>query len=116
MGRGAILPPVSIVALPPAAPAGTPQRNTEIIAIPPAHGASTVIRSTGVQKPAPAVARRTMTMPITTIPMGVGQGLMIRSTNARKPAPLAEIPARNTQTTPTQTATANVTIAARLSP
>ena len=42
-----------------------------------------------------------------------GRKRTIRSTSARKPAPLAAIPVRNMQTTPTKTATANVTIAAQ---
>ena len=113
MGRGAILPPVSTAERHPAALVGTPQRNTEIIAIPPAHGANIVIHSTDVQKLARPAAHLLMTMLTIAIPMGAGQGLTIRSTSARKPAPLAEIPVRNMQTTPTQTATADVTTAAQ---
>ena len=67
MVPGAILLPVSTAERHPAALAGTPQRNTEIIVIPPAHGASIQIRSIAEAKPAPAAARRPMTMPTTAI-------------------------------------------------
>ena len=62
MERGAILPPVSIAALPPAAPAGTPQRSIAVTAIPLVHGASIRIRSIAEAKPAPAAARLPTTM------------------------------------------------------
>ena len=113
MERGAILPPVSTAVLQPAAPADTALRITVIIAILPVRGASTAIPSTAEARLVPAAAHQPMTTPITAIPMGAGQGLMIRSTSARKRAPLAEIPVRNMQTTPTQTATASATIAVR---
>ena len=57
MGRGAILPPVNIAVLQPAAPAGTPQQSIAVIAIPLVHGASIRIRSIAEAKPAPAAAR-----------------------------------------------------------
>ena len=68
MGRGAIIRTASIAERHPAALVDTPQRNTEIIVIPPAHGASIQIRSIAEAKPAPAAARRPMTMPTTAIP------------------------------------------------
>ena len=54
MERGAILPPVSIVVLQPAALADTPQQSIAVIAIRQVLGASTVIPSIDVRKPAPA--------------------------------------------------------------
>ena len=113
MDLGAILLPASTAERHPAVLVGTPQRNTEIIAIPLAHGASTVIRSTDVQKPARPAAHLPMIMQITAIPTVRGQEPTIRSTSAQKRALPVVIPARNMQTTPTRTATANVTTAVR---
>ena len=113
MGRGAILPPVSIVARPPAALADTAPRTTVRIPIPPVHGTSTAMPSTAEARLVPAAARRPMTMPTTVIPMAHGPERTIRSTSARKPALPAAILAMNTLTTPTRTVTASATIAAR---
>ena len=113
MDLGAILLPVNIAERHPAVLVGTPQRNTEIIAIPLAHGASTAIPSTDVQKPAPAAARRPMTMLTTAILMVHGPERMIRSTNARKPALLAKHPVKNTPTMWMPTAMESATIAAQ---
>ena len=115
MERGAIIRTASIAERHPAAPVDTALRITVIIAILPVRGASTAIPSTAEARLVPAAAHRPMTTPITAIPMGAGQGLMIRSTSARKRAPLAEIPVRNMQITPTQTATANATTAVQWS-
>ena len=115
MGIGAIIAAPSTPAARRVIPAGIALRTMVAIATQQVHGVSILTRSTAEAKPAPAAARRTMTMPITAIPMGAGQGLMIRSTSARKRAPLAEIPVRNMQTTPTQTATANATTAVQWS-
>ena len=115
MVPGVIIRTASIAERHPAAPADTALRITVIIAILPVRGASTAIPSTDVQKPAPAAARRPMTMPTTTILMVRGQERMIRSTNARKPARLAKHPVKNTPTRWMPTATANVTTAAQRS-
>ena len=98
MAPGAILPPVSTAVLPPAAPAGTPQRSIAVIAIRQALGASTVIPSTGVQKPALAAAHRPMTMLTTAIPMARGYRTAKRSISAPRRARPAVIPAMNTLT------------------
>lgn len=115
MERGAILPPASIAALPPAAPAGTLQQSIAVTAIRRAHGASTVIPSIDARKPAPAAAHRPMTTPITAILIVHGRKQTMRSTNARKPARLAKHPVKNTLTMWMPTAMANVTTAAQRS-
>ena len=115
MERGAILPPVSIAALPPAAPAGTPQRSIAVITIPLARGANTVIRSIGARKLAPAAAHRPMTMLTTAILMVHGRKQTMRSTSARKPARFVRLPVKNTLTMWIPTATASATIAAQRS-
>ena len=113
MGRGAILPPVNIAVLQPAAPAGTPQQSIAVIAIPLVHGASIRIRSIAEAKPAPAAVRQPMTMLTTAILMVHGSERMIRSISARKPARLVKHPVKNTPTMWTPTAMANVTTAAQ---
>ena len=116
MERGAILPPVSIAALPPAAPAGTPQRSIAVITIPLARGANTVIRSTDVQKPVRPVARLPMIMQITAIPTVRGFRTAKRSISVPRRARPAETPVMSMPTMWILTATANATIAARPSP
>ena len=113
MERGAIIRTTSIAERHPAAPVGTPQRNTEIIAIPLAHGASTVIRSTDVQKPVRPVARLPMTMLTTAIPMVHGRKQTMRSISAQKLARFVRLPVMNTPTMWMPTATASATIAAQ---
>ena len=88
----------------------------EITATQPVRGASILTPSTAEARLVPAAARRPMTMPTTAILMVRGQERTIRSTNAQKRALLVEIPARNMQTTPTQTATGSVMTAAQPSP
>ena len=113
MVRGAILPPVSTAVLPPAAPAGTPQRSIAAITIPLAHGASTVIRSIAEAKPAPAAAR----LPTTTLTIRIatvrGFRTMRCGISVPRRARLAEILAMNMQTTPMRTAMESATIAAQ---
>ena len=116
MGRGAILPPVSIVALPPAAPAGTPQQSIAVTAIRQALGASTVIPSTGVQKPALAAAHRPMTMLTTAILTVRGCRTAKRSISAPRRARPAETLVTSMPTTSTRTATESATTAAQPSP
>ena len=69
MDLGAILLPASTAERPLAVPVDIALRITVIIAILPVRGASTAIPSTDVQKPAPAAARRPMTMLTTAIPI-----------------------------------------------
>ena len=113
MVHGVIIRIASTAERRPAVSADTAPRTTVRTPILPVRGVSILTPSIGAQRPALAAARRTMTTPITVIPTVTGRKPMIRSTSAQKPAPLAEIPVRNMQTTPTQTATANVTIAAQ---
>ena len=82
MGRGAILPPVSIAVLQPAAPADIPQPIMEITASRPVRGASTAMHSTAEARLVPAAARQPMTMPTTAIPTVLGRKPMMCSTNA----------------------------------
>ena len=113
MDLGAILLPASTAERHPAVLVGTPQRNTEIIAIPLAHGASTVIPSTDVQKPAPDAARLPTTMLTIRIATVHGYRTMRCGISVPRRARPAAIPAMNTLTTPTRTATASATIAVR---
>ena len=116
MERGAILPPVSIAALPPAAPAGTPQRSIAVITIPLARGANTVIRSIGARKPAPAAARLPTTMLTIRIATVHGYRTMRCDISVPRRARPAETPVMSMPTMWILTATANATIAARPSP
>ena len=113
MVRGAIILPVSIVALPPAVPADTAPRTTVRILILPVHGVSIVIHSTNVQKPARPAVHLPTTMLTTAIPMARGFRTTKRSISAPRRALPAETPAMNMLTIPTRTATANATIAAQ---
>ena len=111
MDLGAILPPVSIAVLQPAAPADTPQRSIAVTAIPLVHGASIRIRSIAEARLVPAAAHRPMTTPITAIPMVRGCRTAKRSISAPRRARPAAILAMNTLTTPTRTVTVSATIA-----
>ena len=115
MVRGAITRPVSIAAARRAAPADTPQQSIAITATRLALGASIATHNTDARKPAPAAARLLMTMPTTIIPTVRGCRTAKHSISVPKRARPAVIPAMNTLTTPTRTATANVTTAVRLS-
>jgi len=113
MVRGAILPPASIVALPPAAPVDTPQRSMAVTAIRQALGASIVIRSIAEAKPAPAAVRLPTTMLTIRIATVRGYLTVKRSIGAPRRVRPAAILAMNTLTTPTPTATESATIAAQ---
>ena len=113
MGRGAILPPVNIAVLQPAAPAGTPQQSIAVIAIPLVHGASIRIRSIAEAKPAPAAVRQPMTMLTIRIATVHGYRTMRCGISVPRRARPVAILAMNTLTTPTRTATADVTTAAQ---
>ena len=115
MVPGVIIRTASIAERHPAAPADIPRPIMEITATPPVRGVNIPIRSIAEAKPAPAAARQPMTMLTTAILMVHGPERMIRSTSAREPARFVRHPARNTQTMWIPTATANATIAARLS-
>ena len=115
MEHGTILLPVSIAEQPLAVPVDIALRITVIIAILPVRGASTAIPSTAEAKPAPAAARRPMTMLTTAILMVHGRKQTMRSTSARKPARFVRLPVKNTLTMWIPTATASVTIAVQLS-
>ena len=115
MAHGASIRTASTAERPPAALAGTPQRNTEIIAILPVRGASTAIPSTAEARLAPAAAHRPMTMLTTAILMVHGPERMIRSISAQKLARFVRLPVKNTLTMWMPTATANVTTAVQLS-
>ena len=96
MGVGATIPPVSTAGRCLAAPVDTVPRTTVRILIPQVRGASTAIPSIGARKPAPAAARRPMTMLTTAILMVHGPERMIRSISARKPARFVRLPVKNT--------------------
>ena len=113
MAHGAILLPVSIAERPLAVPADIPRPIMEITATPPVRGVNIPIRSIVARKPAPAAARRPMTMLTTAILMVHGPERMIRSISARKPARFVRLPVKNTQTMWTQTAMESATIAVR---
>ena len=113
MGRGAILPPVNIAVLQPAAPAGTPQQSIAVIAIPLVHGASIRIRSIAEAKPAPAAARLPTTMLAVLRATVHGYRTMGFCISVPRRARPVAILAMNTLTTPTRTATADVTTAAQ---
>ena len=113
MGRGAILPPVSIAVLQPATLAGTPQQSIAVIAIPQARGASTVIRSIAEAKPALAAARLPTTMLTIRIATVHGYLTMRCGINAPKRARPAETPGMSMPTMWIPTATESATIAAR---
>ena len=113
MVPGAILLPVSIAERPLAVPVDIALRITVIIAILPVRGVNIPIRSIVARKPAPAAARRPMTMLTTAILMVHGPERMIRSTNARKPARFVRLPVKNTPTMWMPTAMESATIAAR---
>ena len=114
MVRGAILLPVSIVALPPATLAGTPQQSIAVTVIRQAHGASILIRSTGVQRPAPAAVRLPMTMLTSRIATARGFRTAKRSISAPRRARPAETPVMSMPTMWIPMATANATIAGPL--
>ena len=115
MGSGAIIRTASTAERHPAVPVDTALRITIIIAILPVRGTSTVIHSIDARKPAPAAARRPMTMLTTAILMVHGPERMIRSISARKPARFVRLPVKNTPTMWIPTATASATIAAQRS-
>ena len=96
MAHGAILLPVSIAERPLAVPVDIALRITVIIAILPVRGVNIPIRSIVARKPAPAAARRPMTMLTTAILMVHGPERMIRSISARKPARFVRLPVKNT--------------------
>ena len=116
MERGVILPPVSIAALPLAAPAGTPQQSIAVIAIRQVLGASTVIRSIAEAKPALAAAR----LPTTTLTIRIATVRGYRTVKPSISAPRRARPVAILVTSmPTMwipMATANATIAAQPSP
>mgnify|MGYP004616833421 CR=1 FL=1 len=113
MERGAILPPVSIAVLQPAAPADTPQRSIAVTAIPLVHGASIRIRSIAEAKPAPAAVRLPTIMLTIRIATVRGFRTMRCGISVPRRARPAETLAMNTQTTPTPTVTESATTAAR---
>ena len=114
MARGAMLLPVNIAERHPAVPVDIALRITVIIAILPVRGVNIPIRSIVARKPAPAAARRPMTMPTTAILMVHGPERMIRSTSAQKLARFVRLPVKNTLTMWMPTATANATTAVPL--
>ena len=116
MGRGAILPPVNIAVLQPAAPAGTPQRSIAVIAIRQALGASTVIPSTGARKPAPAAARLPTTMLTIRIATVRGFRTAKHSISALRRARLVETLVTSMATIGIPMVMVSATIAARPSP
>ena len=113
MERGAILPPVSIAVLQPAAPADTPQRSIAVTAIPLVHGASIRIRSIAEAKPAPAAVRLPTIMLTIRIATVRGFRTMRCGISVPRRARLAEILAMSMQTTPMRTAMESATIAAQ---
>ena len=115
MGVGATIPPVSTAGRCLAAPVDTVPRTTVRILILPVRGASTAIPSIGARKPAPAAARRPMTMPTTAILMVRGQERTMRSTNAQKPVRHAAIRTMSMATIGIPTRMVFAMIAARMS-
>ena len=115
MAPGAIIRTVNTAERLPAAPADIPRPIMEITATQPVRGVNIPIRSIVARKPAPAAARRPMTMLTTAILMVHGAERMIRSIGARKPARFVRLPVKNTPTMWMPTAMANVTTAAQRS-
>ena len=76
-------------------------------------GQITAIASTDARNLARPAPPATMITPITLTPTESGRLQVTPNTSTQKLVPSVKHPAKNTQTTPTRTATANATIAAQ---